>query len=152
MAIFTDLEYKWYRFDFEYRLPHALPTSITENEGKLEYYAFGKVIRSGAPDIETFDAHFDVQGLVDIDALSCSYHHPVECRKVKLIPADQSELASLDENEALQTNEQDNVYAMLCLNTQAFLPGQSIIADVTVENRCPGALQCSVKFEQVGYI
>lgn len=149
------MECRWYRFDFEYRIPHGLPTSFKEPDGKLVYYACGSVTQPNGPDIETFDTQFHVKGFLDIDTLPPPFHSLVERRGKKtfqlVLPGshDMEGMGGDRRSWHEQGGEDFQVYAILCLNSQAFTIGQHIIADVTVENCTNGVLLCTLKMEQV---
>ena len=149
------MDCRWYRFDFEYRIPHGLPTSFKESDGKLMYYACGSVTQPDGPDIETFDTQFHVKGFVDIDTLPPTLHNPVERRNEKVyqrVINGSQMLAVADEEHAscdASMGDDFQASATLCLNSQAFTVGQHIIADVVVENCTNGILLCTLKMEQV---
>ena len=86
MLCASDLDCKWYRFDFEYVLPHGLPTSFKEPEAKLVYFASGSVVQPDGPEIETFDTKFHIRGIVDIDVFPRLWHEPTERRISKTYP------------------------------------------------------------------
>ena len=134
------MDTRWYRFDFEYRIPHGLPTSFKETDGRLMYYACGSVTQPNGPDIETFDTQFHVKGFFDIDTLPPTVHAPVERRNERVyqrVINGSHVVAAVDEEHVScdgTLGEDYQASATLCLNSQAFTVGQHIIADVVVHD------------------
>ncbi|KAK2163126.1 hypothetical protein LSH36_85g05041 [Paralvinella palmiformis] len=148
------LEQKWYRFDFEYQLPHGLPPSVKEPEGRTIYYSYGCVRRLGGVEIGTYDTHFTIRTKMDLGLLPVIFREPSHRKRFKMYGSD-NELSSEQELSGEYTDQgsigvhEPYVMATLCLSSRAYVIGQHVIADVTIENHLQGTILCTVKLEQV---
>ncbi|ELU06695.1 hypothetical protein CAPTEDRAFT_220151 [Capitella teleta] len=167
------LDCRWYRFDFEHRIPSSLPTSFKHHEGRLLFYASGVLLRDNGALLETLNAHFHVKGRTDIDGLPAVLHESVrrkqsrvfekcpsatrqkqhnhnhnaiglESARAPLRHDEDDDVTSLDSD-----GEQRQVKAAISLNSQAFAHGQHVIAEVTLDNSTNGQVSYTAKFEQV---
>lgn len=165
-SVAAALECRWYRFDFEYRLPSSLPTSFKQPDGKLIFYASGSLTRDNGTIIETLNSHFHVRGKMDIDHLPPILHESIRRKKVKVfehcsncIRYNHGHINMENARAPLRHDEDDTsvdsdsetrqVRAAISLNSQAFTHGQHVIAEVTLDNCTNGHVSYAAKFEQV---
>ena len=126
---------RYYRYDFEYRLPIDLPSSLKATDGKLVYSARGVVHLQTGSDVYTNAKRFRVRATVDIARLPSSLREPTEGASGKMCTS--------------WLTDDDHIRARLTLNSQALVSGQPLIAMATVDNVTQCDVSYCITFEQV---
>ncbi|KAK2177637.1 hypothetical protein NP493_588g01070 [Ridgeia piscesae] len=126
---------RYYRYDFEYRLPVDLPSSLKCADGKLAYCAQGVVHAQTGSDIYTNARRFRVWATVDTGRLPSSLRDPVERAEEQVC-------------KSWLTGD-DRVRVKLMLNVQTLVPGEPLVATATVDNLTSRAVGYSIALQQV---
>ena len=94
---------------------------------------------------------------MDLGLLPVIFREPSHRKRFKMYGSD-NELSSEQELSGEYTDQgsigvhEPYVMATLCLSSRAYVIGQHVIADVTIENHLQGTILCTVKLEQVSLV